>query len=282
MPPATLSRFFFPAAAALCLSCASAGAQDATQPDKSPARGGVNVGAEDADKTGKFPALTGALAQRGAAAISKRNWTEARKAYEEMLAAEPDNAMALANLGTVEYQLKDYEAAAKHLEAAARQRPGLSQTWLTLGMLYMKKGDQMMALSAASRAVHEKPDDPRNHSFLAVVTKGLGWSNAAEAELQKALELDPKYAEAHFNLSLMYMDRKPPAVELARRHYERAVELGADKDALMEKQLAEAAKNQPKPEPDAAEKKSNPPEKVADKPAEKAKKDKPKEAKPKK
>ena len=54
--------------------------------------------------------------------------------------------------------------------------------------------------------------------------------------------MDSNYAEAHFNLALMYLERKPPATELARRHYAKAKELGAAPDKLVEKQLGESEK----------------------------------------
>jgi Flp pilus assembly protein TadD len=88
--------------------------------------------------------------------------------------------------------------------------------------------------------VAEKPDDPRSHNYLAAVIKALGWTTAAESELQKALDLDNNYAEGHFNLALIYLERKPPAIEMARRHYLRALELGTPKDELVEKQLKES------------------------------------------
>jgi Tfp pilus assembly protein PilF len=69
--------------------------------------------------------------------------------------------------------------------------------------------------------------------------KKLGWLDAAEAELQRALELNPDYTNAHFNLALMYLERKPPAIELAKRHYDKAIALGAEKDELVEKKLKE-------------------------------------------
>ncbi|MGI8602516.1 MAG: tetratricopeptide repeat protein [Verrucomicrobiales bacterium] len=197
----------------------------------------VGIGAEDAKETGKLPPLTNELAQRGAAAVSRRDWKSAREIYREMVQAEPANALALANLGSVEYHLQDFDPAVEHLEAALRQRPNLAQTWLTLGMVHYQRDEHHLALSAISRAVAEKPNDPRAHNYLAAVIKALGWTTAAESELQKALDLDPNYSEAHFNLAIMYLDQKPPATEMARRHYLRALELGTPKDEVVEKQL---------------------------------------------
>jgi Tfp pilus assembly protein PilF len=60
--------------------------------------------------------------------------------------------------------------------------------------------------------------------------------------MRKAIELDPEYAEAHFNLAVFYLQRSPPAVELARRHYERALELGAAPDPDVERSLGDSSK----------------------------------------
>lgn len=197
----------------------------------------MEIGAADAEEAGRLPDLTRELAQRAAAAVSRKDWKTARTAYREMVDAEPGNAPALANLGAVEFQLQEYDAAVSHLERALIAKPGLAQTWLTLGMVHYARDEPMRALSALSRAVAEKPDDPRARNHLAAAAKALGWLGAAESELQRALDLDPSYAEAHFNLALIYLERRPPGIELARRHYLRAVELGTPRDQAIEKQL---------------------------------------------
>ena len=58
--------------------------------------------------------------------------------------------------------------------------------------------------------------------------------------IRKAVELDENYAEAHFNLAMVYSERQPPAIELARRHYYRARALGAAADPDMERILKQA------------------------------------------
>jgi Tfp pilus assembly protein PilF len=119
------------------------------------------------------------------------------------------------------------------------RNPQLVQSWISLGMIHIAKGDKYRAISAFTRAVHEDPADPRAHNYLAIAAKSLGWTDAAEAELQRAIELNPGYGLAHFNLALMYLERKPPATQLAKKHYEAALTLGVEKDEIVERKLKE-------------------------------------------
>lgn len=222
---------------AWCLCLPQLPAQEDGAPEKA-AESAFSTGFADAE-TGSLPAFTTELAKKAANAISRRDWGEAKAAYVEMLAGAPDNALALSNLGAVEYQMGDLAAAREHLEHAVREQPKLAATWITLGLIYYQAKELHLALSAISRAVHERPEDARARNYLAVIIKSLGWSNGAEAELQRAIRLDPDYAEAHFNLALMFLERKPPAIELASRHYAKARALGAAPDELVEKQLVD-------------------------------------------
>jgi Tfp pilus assembly protein PilF len=76
--------------------------------------------------------------------------------------------------------------------------------------------------------------------YLGVLARKRGWLDAAEDELRKAVELDENYAEAHFNLAMVYTERQPPAIELARRHYFRARALGAAADPDIERILKQS------------------------------------------
>jgi Tfp pilus assembly protein PilF len=68
----------------------------------------------------------------------------------------------------------------------------------------------------------------------------------AEAALRKAIELDPSYAGAHVNLAVVYITQQPPAVELARLHYQKALAEGAPRNADLEKMIEEKGKESPK------------------------------------
>ena len=82
-----------------------------------------------------------------------------------------------------------------------------------------------------------EPKNAKAHNYLGVTLGRKGWRDGAEAELQRALELDENLADAHFNLAVVYLQENPPLVELARRHYYRARDLGAAPDSLVEKQI---------------------------------------------
>lgn len=179
------------------------------------------------------------LSKKAAMAVARQQWEEARALYQKLVEVTPDHAPALVNLGTVEYQLKAFDEAFEHLDKAVRLDPNLTQAWLTLGLVHYERKEWWRSLSALSRAIADEPENPRAHNYLAATLKQLKWSAAAEAALQRALDLDPAYAEANFNLAVLYLERRPPSPELARRHYLRALEFGSSRDEALEKQLKE-------------------------------------------
>ncbi len=202
---------------------------------KNNSRSGLQIGLVESQSG--LPKNVEHLAKEGALASAGKDWEKARDAYQQMVAAAPGNALALSNLGIVEYRLKDYKNAAAHLEQSVKINPNISQNWLTLGLSHYYLKQYNLAISALTRAKHEDPKDPRTCLYLAVVVRDYGWGSAAETELMRAIALDPDYADAHFNLALLYLERNPPAIELARRHYFFAIDLGAQRDEKIEKRL---------------------------------------------
>jgi len=198
---------------------------------------GLLIGLEDSKEGKGLPENVQELAKEGALASANKDWKKASDAYARMVKAAPSNALALANLGIVEYRLKEYKNAAKHLEASVKINPRMSQNWLTLGLSYYFLKEFNLAISSLTRAKHEDPKDPRTCLYLAVVIRDYGWGQAAETELMRAIALDPDYADAHFNLALLYLERTPPPIEMARRHYFFAIDLGAPRDEEIEKRL---------------------------------------------
>ena len=190
-----------------------------------------------ADETGKnfTPRTLAASIAEGNVAFERKDYGAARNAYTRVLTLEPSNLMALVNLGMVEFYSGHPDKAEELLKKAVRQRLESAPAWLTLGMIYMDRNESDAAIAALSQAMLQDPLNARTRNFLGVVMGRRGWIEGAQHELRRAVELDPSYADAHYNLAVFYLEEKPPAIELSRRHYQKAMELGVEKNPQMEK-----------------------------------------------
>ena len=190
------------------------------------------------------PRILAEAVAEGNRAFEAKDYATARRAYERVLSLDPHNQMGLVNLGLVEFYAGDSAKSEDLLKKAVRQRLETAPAWLTLGMIYMDQNRFPEALAALSQAALHDPDNPRVQNFLGVVIGREGWIYGAQQKLRRAVELDPAYADAHYNLAVFYLQEKPPATELAKRHYFKAIELGVEKDPSMEK-LFQSAKPKP-------------------------------------
>jgi len=105
-----------------------------------------------------------------------------------------------------------------------------------------------------TRAVALDPRNAEAHNYLGIVLSEKGWGAAGEQEIRRAIELDPQYADAHFNLAVIYAKERTPKVELARYHYRKALDMGAQPDPELEALLKKLSEKSAEPaEPKAEE-----------------------------
>jgi len=161
----------------------------------------------------------------------------AKIGFQKVLAIAPENPPALINLALIAQRQKHGDEAGKFLRRVIQKDPANATAWLLLGIGAYERNELEAALAHLAQAVLYAPQDARAHQFLGATFGRRGWYSAGEDELRRALELDPKSAEAHFNIATIYMERIPPAVELARRHYQRALELGAQPDEKLAERI---------------------------------------------
>ncbi len=179
------------------------------------------------------------LAKQAMIAMTKGDLVSAKKDFQKVLTLAPDNVATTINLGLVAYRQKQYAEAEKLLKKAVRTQPEAGLGWLVLGVIHYDQDKLDAALAALAQAALLEPKNATVHQYLGVTIGKKGWLSGAEDEMRKAIEIDPTYAEAHFNLAVFYLQRNPPAVELARRHYQAALDLGAAPDADVVKGLSE-------------------------------------------
>lgn len=200
--------------------------------------GAINVGIHTG--TTKLSPEFAEVATRGAVAASEQRWEDARSAYLELINATPDNALAYANLGVAEFQLGNLVAASGNLKRSLELNPSIGNNWQTLGLIQYEQKNLNLAISSLTRAIHEAPRDAQARVYLAAVIRDYGWTEAALTELKRAIDIDPNLPDAHYNLAVTYLEIRSPRIELARRHYYKAIDLGAAPAPELEKALDSA------------------------------------------
>ncbi|MCC7519396.1 MAG: tetratricopeptide repeat protein [Verrucomicrobiae bacterium] len=190
------------------------------------------------DTTPKLSGDNALLASDAKRLFAKGDLEGAATKYEAILKTEPNNVFALSNLGVIRFRQDHIEEAEKALQGALAADPQDAFSLSVLGIVHYRQGRYDDAISVLTRAISINPNNHETHNYLGITYSQKGYQEAAEKELLKAIELKTDYADAHFNLAVVYASQTPPSLELARKHYRRAVELGMQKDPELEKLLA--------------------------------------------
>lgn len=95
---------------------------------------------------------------------------EVIEAYQKAVELDPTSAGALVNLGTIQFNARNWKEAERYYLEALKADPQYALAHFDLANLYDERGDRVQA----------------QHHYLA------------------ALEISPTYADAHYNLALLY------------------------------------------------------------------------------
>lgn len=169
--------------------------------------------------------------------FQKGDLPAAKQGFQKVIDLVPGNAPALLNLASIEQRQREFAKSERHLREILRDDPENASAWLILGIGAYEQDKVDAAHAHLAQAVLYAPKNAQAHQFLGVVLGRKRWYSAGEEELRRAVDLDPRFADAHYNLAVLYLERVPPAVELSRRHYQRALELGAPPDPDLVKKL---------------------------------------------
>ncbi|MBK9168051.1 MAG: tetratricopeptide repeat protein [Bryobacterales bacterium] len=110
-----------------------------------------------------------------------------------------------------------------------------------LGLLRYRQERLDDAVDLLSRGARLSPDSALTQNYLGIALSAKGQRSPAEAALRRAVSLQPEYGEAHANLAIIYALQKPPFLELARWHYQKARSSGYPANPEVEKILNEPA-----------------------------------------
>ena len=155
-------------------------------------------------------------------ALAKQNAgkdREAVKLYNEVLNADPGNALAYHNLGLIVLTSSGPGAAIPLLWYASELNLNLPEAHNSLANAYMRVGRHADAEAGYRKAIELAPLSALFQFNLGNLVASLGRHDEAERLLLRAAELDPRYVEAHNNLSnvLRSLNRRNEALEALGR-----------------------------------------------------------------
>ncbi len=104
-----------------------------------------------------------------------KDYNTAATKYDAVLALEPTNTVALANLGVIRYQQNRLDDAEQYLRKAAAAAPNDSSTRSLLGVVYFRRGAIEDAYTELNRAVAIDPNNAEAHNYLGIVLSEKGW-----------------------------------------------------------------------------------------------------------
>jgi len=178
------------------------------------------------------------LASEALTLAKQRRFTDAEKKYQQVVEIAPQNYFALANLAVTQIQAGKLSAAQVALEKALSLKSDDIFASVNLANVYCRQGRFDDSIDILNRVIPADPQNAVAHNYLAIALGKKGDTTKSEESFRASLAIDPNYANAHFNLAVMYANAEPPALQLAKKHYEKAKLLGAEPDAVLERRLA--------------------------------------------
>lgn len=121
----------------------------------------------------------------GMAYLSLLRYSEARTALERSLQLDPNLAEAEYQLGLLEGQQGNRQAAQEHWERAVALKPDHAPALFSLGTVYVEAGDLPKAQSAFERSLAADPNNMKTEYNLALVLNKLGKSEEAKVHFER-------------------------------------------------------------------------------------------------
>ncbi len=186
----------------------------------------------------QIPAGAAALVADARRAFQRGQLAEAEQKFRQALVLDEKNVNLLTDLAATHLQQGQLEAAEAALNKVTAQEPNDPEALALLGLLRYQQARYDEALDVLSRAAQFNPDNPHTQNYLGITLGLKGQRGPAEQAFRKAIQLNPDYAEAHYNLALIYVHQKPPFLELGRWHYNKALAAGHQANPEMERLLS--------------------------------------------
>ena len=122
--------------------------------------------------------------------------------------------------------IRDYETAEKYALELLDYDDKKSGTYLLLGNIYTKKGDNKKAIQSFNKSIELNKDNPEAYTNLAIKYRKSGNISASLSAIKKAYALTPKHHDICYNIANLY--KQTGDFDNAVIFYKKALELKPD------------------------------------------------------
>ena len=149
----------------------------------------------------------GAMRNLAACYLQMGKLENATYILKQALEIRPDAELLLL-MARIHVLDKDITGAIAYLQKAVEANPTFVEALSDLGALYAKVGDAEAAVTELQRAIEIAPGNATLQLHLGNGLRGLQRYREADQAYKKALELDPRMAEVHYNLGVLYLENQ--------------------------------------------------------------------------
>ncbi len=182
-----------------------------------------------------LPDATRDMVEQARKLFDQGRYGDAEKLYQQIVDSAPNNYFALSNLGVTQIQARKLSAAEVALKKAITINPKDSFAATNLGIVYCKQGRFDEAIASLQEAVASDEKDHVAQNYLGICYGEKGLKGKAEEAFKHSISIRDDYADAHFNLAVLYATTEPPSLDLAKEYYQKAISHGSPADPSLEK-----------------------------------------------
>lgn len=169
---------------------------------------------------------------RGLMAFNQEEYSDARTAFEDALARDPDYLPAMFYLGTAQYRLENWEQAERYLTRFVRRAPDSPEANRLLALTRLQVGDNERAEQALKAGLANNPEDSATLAMMSNLYLSQGRADEALHHLRQVIALEPESATSRAQLGVALVQEGQR--EEGFSELERALELEPEGSARLE------------------------------------------------
>ncbi|MCL2510910.1 MAG: tetratricopeptide repeat protein [Bacteroidales bacterium] len=162
----------------------------------------------------------------GVAYRKKQDYENAIIFLHGAIALNPDYGRAYGNLGNVYADKQNYDSAMIYYKKTIELNPNYAEPYNNIGCVYLNKGIYGQEKFIDSVKMYFKNTKTKVYSVSGYLPFEKDYDSAI-GYFEKAIELNPDYTDAYFNLGQVYLNQQN--YDEAIENYEKAIKLKSDK-----------------------------------------------------